>query len=190
LIKIWSFESKLCLKTLAGHLAAVRCFTSVNNNLLVSGSSDKTIKLWNLSRGKCVQTFIGHSSSVIVVEIFSKEKLISGSADGFIKIWDLLGNCIHTFSKSSHCIRSIFVFSSDKILFSTDSGDINLWCLVDNHIIKTFNGHKQSSLIQKLSNETFISCSIDKTIRSWDLVTGFSKVLFSNSFPIVTFELI
>ena len=50
--------------------------------LIVSGSSDKSIKIWDAERGECLKTLEGHSGSIQSVAFSSDNKLIlSGSED-------------------------------------------------------------------------------------------------------------
>jgi WD40 repeat protein len=46
-IKIWNFESGLCVKTLNDHTNWVTCLTILNNDKIVNGSWDQSIKIWN-----------------------------------------------------------------------------------------------------------------------------------------------
>jgi WD40 repeat protein len=48
---------------LAGHEGGVWT-AELQGNLLVSGSTDRTVRVWNLSNGDLVSTLPGHSSTV------------------------------------------------------------------------------------------------------------------------------
>lgn len=68
-IKIWeiphitspneSEKEGKCLDTLSGHGSHLTCLEKIKNNLIVSGSEDKTIKIWDISvqgEGKCLKS--------------------------------------------------------------------------------------------------------------------------------------
>ena len=46
--------------TLQGHTSRVRCLV-VHNNILYSGSWDKTIRAWNLDTNECIAALQGHA---------------------------------------------------------------------------------------------------------------------------------
>lgn len=49
-LKVWSWRTGECIRTLEGHRDAVICLTA-ERNLLVSGSADSTIRVWNFETG-------------------------------------------------------------------------------------------------------------------------------------------
>ncbi len=62
---------------------------SFDDQLIISGSYDKTIKIWEKESGKEFQILKGHSHSVNSVAISKDNKyIISGSSDKTIKIWE------------------------------------------------------------------------------------------------------
>jgi len=85
-IKVWSFDTGECLRTLYGHARGIACI-QLEGNCVISGSSDRTIKVWDIAKNECVHTLTGHEGLVRTLQ-FSKEKIISGSYDESIKIWD------------------------------------------------------------------------------------------------------
>ena len=75
------------LRTLNGHGSSVLSVAFDSNNILASGSSDRTIKLWNKNTGHLLRTLIGHGSSVSSVAFDNNDILASGSLDWTIKLW-------------------------------------------------------------------------------------------------------
>jgi WD40 repeat protein len=62
-------KSGECLKTLEGHSSYVNS-VAICDDVIVSGSSDKTVKVWSLKSGECLKTLEGHSNWVLSVAIF------------------------------------------------------------------------------------------------------------------------
>ena len=64
------------------------------NDLIYSGSTDKTIKAWHKS--KCIRTYRGHKDSISsLVSLPNTNEFASGSFDKSIRIWDThLGLCL------------------------------------------------------------------------------------------------
>jgi WD40 repeat protein len=74
-------------KVLEGHRSWVKS-VYVQDNLIISGSGDKTIRIWDINTGKCLKTLEGHYGWV--KSVFAKDNLvISGSNDNTIRIWDI-----------------------------------------------------------------------------------------------------
>ena len=61
---------------------------TLSNDLLVSGSADKTIRIWSMRERKLIRTILAHGSSVLSVKALRADRLISYSADDTIKIWN------------------------------------------------------------------------------------------------------
>ncbi|MEO0971189.1 MAG: hypothetical protein AAFX80_23470 [Cyanobacteria bacterium J06639_18] len=57
-----------------------------DNQILVSGSYDKTIKLWNIQTGECLKTLDEHTNKISSVAITPDNQiLVSGSYDKTIR---------------------------------------------------------------------------------------------------------
>ena len=52
-----------CLKTLVGHTGGVWS-SQMDGNIIISGSTDRTLKVWNAETGQCTHTLYGHTSTV------------------------------------------------------------------------------------------------------------------------------
>ncbi len=66
------------VKVLEGHTNSVWS-VGIKDNLIISGSYDKTIKIWDIESGKCIKTLEGHTAYVRSVAI--KDNLIISSSD-------------------------------------------------------------------------------------------------------------
>ena len=108
-IRMWDLTSRICVRTITGHVAQVQsmklllasdCSDDASSRtpssnpslsayrkkpLLISGSLDNTIKLWDIETGKSVQTFFGHIEGVWAVAS-DELRLVSGSHDRTIKV--------------------------------------------------------------------------------------------------------
>ena len=122
-----------------------------DDELLISGSYDKTIKLWDLINAKCVHTLRGHNEWVSDVKLNDKQ-ILSSSWDGTIKLWNLNdnrnhGRCSITLKNNDiqynagnaiYCIE----WSKDKrfICCGCRHKAIQIWDITKAKIIKTFIG--------------------------------------------------
>ena len=77
------------------------------NNVIVSGSTDRTLKVlnlssvpgvhsllqvWNAESGTCVHTLYGHTSTVRCMHLHAT-KVVSGSRDATLRMWDVEVGC-------------------------------------------------------------------------------------------------
>jgi len=151
--------------TLKDHSNYVCCLTRYND-LLVSGSHDRTIKLWN-GEGKCISTF-NANNYVSCLTVF-KDVIISGEFEGIIKYWNSsTGKCIKSIKGHGLYICSLIVVNN--LLYSGgDDGTIMVWtedgeCI---HTIIRAHSNYVSCLIGY--KDMLISGSYDKTIKCWSL---------------------
>lgn len=52
-----------CLRTLVGHTGGVWS-SQMSGNVIISGSTDRTLKVWNADTGQLLHTLYGHTSTV------------------------------------------------------------------------------------------------------------------------------
>jgi WD40 repeat protein len=142
---------------------------SQHDQLLASGSDDKTIKLWDPTTGALKHTLEGHSDSVWSVAFSQDGQLLaSGSHDKIIKLWDpTTGALKHTLGGHSDWVQSV-AFSQAGQLLASRQTDFENDCkctqvssanqmriiLLDWKIIRPIDSLKASLFIDILSHET------------------------------------
>ncbi|KAF9570390.1 hypothetical protein EC968_001844 [Mortierella alpina] len=125
-IKIWSFDTGECLRTLEGHTRGIACI-QFEGNVIVSGSSDKTIKIWDIAKGECVKTLIGHEGLVRTLQ-FSGGRIISGSYDETLKIWEQESGRLLADLDGRHSHRVFKLqFNESKIVSCSQDQKIIIW---------------------------------------------------------------
>ncbi|KAI8603196.1 WD40-repeat-containing domain protein [Dissophora ornata] len=125
-IKIWSFETGECLRTLEGHARGIACI-QFEGNLIVSGSSDRSIKIWDVARAECVKTLTGHDGLVRTLQ-FSGGRIISGGYDETLKIWDQETGKLLADMEGRHSHRVFKLqFNDSKIVSCSQDQKIIIW---------------------------------------------------------------
>lgn len=160
------------IKKFDGHSDGVLCCQYDNNNLLMTGSYDKTIKIWNVDTGKLLRTLTGHTRGVRTLA-FDEQKLISGGLDGTIKVWNYrTGKCISTYTGHSEGVISVDFHDKVIVSGSADS-TVKVWH-VDTRTCYTLRGHRDWVTCVKIhpKSKTLFTSSDDATVRLWDLRTN------------------
>jgi WD40 repeat protein len=72
-----------------GHTEHVFCVASLPDNLVASGSHDKTVHIWRADTGAHVAALQGHDKYVLALAVLSDGRLASGSWDNTVRLWDV-----------------------------------------------------------------------------------------------------
>lgn len=146
---------------------------TLSNDIIISGSNDKTIKIWSLNKvAKCILTLDGHDWAVFCLRLASKNILISASYDNRIKLWNLTsGRCINILN--SHTSSILCIDATDEIVISGSlDKTIKIWLIKTGKCLLTLSGHcSYVKCLLILSNELIASGSGDKTIKIWNINT-------------------
>ena len=106
-IQAWSTKSLELLKTLKtkNYYSKYVLSLQLKNNLVVSGSKDKTVRIWDIETGQCLRKMEGHTSYVTCVR-FDDKRIVSASKDKTIKMWDLAA-ALDNGPSDRVCIRTL-----------------------------------------------------------------------------------
>ncbi|KAK4511100.1 uncharacterized protein ATC70_012311 [Mucor velutinosus] len=156
-------------------------------NILITGSYDKTAIVWNLETGQVLRTLKGHARSIRTLQ-FDDTKLVTGSMDNTLRIWNYhTGQCIRTLE--GHTDGVVHLNFNCRILASGSADStIKIWNFHTGECF-TLSGHTKAVnhvSIQKDST-TLVSSSEDGSIRIWDLEKrACARVLSGHMAPVQT----
>ena len=167
---------------LESHKSSIWSLFQNSNNLLFSGSSDKTIKVWKLeeSSGLNLFTLKGHKGIIYAINEMKNKNLISISDDRTIKIWSIFEQkCLKTlfydFPLTCLCVCP---YNDDLVFTGDENNTISIWNVETDEIIHQFKAH-QSTIwsLNLFDNERFlISAGSDDNIKIWDIYNDFILV--------------
>ena len=167
-----------CLHTLTGHKNLIYSVAfSPNEEILASGSDDKTIKLWRVQDGQEIITLTGHNNSIYTVAFSPDgEILASSSHDKTIKLWRMKdGQEIRTLVGHNNSVYGA-AFSPDGDVIASSSWDrtVKIWRVKDGQEIRTLSSHINLVYCVAFSpdGETIASSSWDRTIKIWRVKDG------------------
>ena len=172
---------------LKAHSGPVTCFSlSKCNQYLLSGSSDKTIILWDVHNLRQIESFKpseqdlqSESFKAYTCEVLSvafnlaDTKFMGTYTDGSIKVWHMPSKLLISSFKAQEGPVTSGIFSpSDEVVSTADDGSIKFFSLSGN-LIKSIKIHSSSINSIKFSadNKFIISCSSDKTIKIFNILT-------------------
>jgi F-box and WD-40 domain protein CDC4 len=97
MILIFDITNGTLLRKLAGHEGGIWAL-QYWNNILVTGSTDRSVRIWDMETGECSHIFDGHTSTVRCLLILppseltpflSRPLIITGSRDNTLRVWKL-----------------------------------------------------------------------------------------------------
>ncbi|XP_028910846.1 kinesin-like protein KIF21A isoform X2 [Ornithorhynchus anatinus] len=141
-----------CIHTAEGHTKAVLCLDSTDD-LLFTGSKDRTCKVWNLVTGQEIMSLGGHPNNVVSVKYCNYTSLVFTISTFYIKVWDI--------RDSAKCIRTL---TSSGQVMPGDSCSANA-----NRTVTVPSGENQINQIALNPTGTFLYAASGNAVRMWDL---------------------
>uniref|UniRef100_A0A8C2ZXM0 Kinesin family member 21A n=1 Tax=Cyclopterus lumpus TaxID=8103 RepID=A0A8C2ZXM0_CYCLU len=139
-----------CVHVAEGHSKAVLC-VDCTDDLLFTGSKDRTCKVWNLVTGQEIMSLAGHPNNVVSVRYSSS--LVFTVSTSYIKVWDI--------RDSAKCIRML-----------TSSGQVNVGDVCASNTSRTVTipaGENQINQIALNPNGMVLYAAAGNSVRVWDL---------------------
>uniref|UniRef100_A0A3P8S7S6 Kinesin-like protein KIF21B n=1 Tax=Amphiprion percula TaxID=161767 RepID=A0A3P8S7S6_AMPPE len=141
-----------CVSVAEGHSKPVLC-VDATDELLFTGSKDRTCKMWNLVTGQEIVTLKGHPNNVVSVKYCPSSCLVFSVSTSYIKVWDI--------RDSAKCNRTLT--SSGQVV----SGDA---CAGTTTRTITFaQGECQINQIALNLSGSVLYAAAGNTVRMWDL---------------------
>ncbi|XP_044631263.1 kinesin-like protein KIF21A isoform X13 [Equus asinus] len=141
-----------CIHIAEGHTKAVLCVDSTDD-LLFTGSKDRTCKVWNLVTGQEIMSLGGHPNNVVSVKYCNYTSLVFTVSTSYIKVWDI--------RDSAKCIRTL-----------TSSGQVTIGDACSASTSRTVaipSGENQINQIALNPTGTFLYAASGNAVRMWDL---------------------
>ncbi|XP_026533421.1 kinesin-like protein KIF21A isoform X4 [Notechis scutatus] len=141
-----------CIYIAEGHMKAVLCVDSTDD-LLFTGSKDRTCKVWNLVTGQEIMSLSGHPNNVVSVKYCNYTSLVFTVSTSYIKVWDI--------RDSAKCIRTL-TSSGQAMPGDVCSGNTNRTVTIP-------AGENQINQIALNPTGTFLYAAAGNVVRMWDL---------------------
>uniref|UniRef100_A0A8D2NCM9 Kinesin motor domain-containing protein n=1 Tax=Zonotrichia albicollis TaxID=44394 RepID=A0A8D2NCM9_ZONAL len=94
-----------CVSVAEGHTKPVLCLDATDE-LLFTGSKDRSCKMWNLVTGQEIASLKGHPNNVVSIKYCSHTGLVFTVSTSYIKVWDIRDSarCVRTLTSSGQVI--------------------------------------------------------------------------------------
>ncbi|XP_053881260.1 kinesin-like protein KIF21B [Malaclemys terrapin pileata] len=186
-----------CISVAEGHSKPV-LRVDATNELLFSGSKDRSCKMWNLVTGQDIASLKVHPNNVVSIKYCSHSGLVFTVSTSYIKVWDIRdsANCIRTLTSSGqvisgdacagtttrtiasvqgeHQINQIALNPTGTMLYAAAGNSVHIWELNRLQPIGKLTGHIRP-----------VMClTVNQTASNHDLVVTGSKDHYVKMFEI------
>ncbi|XP_037070286.1 LOW QUALITY PROTEIN: kinesin-like protein KIF21A [Pollicipes pollicipes] len=160
----------ICTHVAEGHAKAVLSVCATND-MLLSGSKDRTVKVWDLRTGHQLQSLAGHPNNVVCVRYSEVAQLAFSVSSAFVKVWDLRegpAKCVKTLSSSGLTssavplstpsrtlqmpageaqINDVCLSGGGRALYTASLSTVRLWDLRKFHSVGKLSGGHQAAIM-------------------------------------------
>uniref|UniRef100_G3UKW0 Kinesin family member 21B n=1 Tax=Loxodonta africana TaxID=9785 RepID=G3UKW0_LOXAF len=141
-----------CVSMAEGHTKPILCLDATDE-LLFTGSKDRSCKMWNLVTGQEIVALKGHPNNVVSIKYCSHSGLVFSVSTSYIKVWDI--------RDSAKCIRTLT--SSGQVI----SGDA--CAATTTRAITSAQGEHQINQIALSPSGTMLYAASGNAVRIWEL---------------------
>lgn len=141
-----------CISMAEGHTKPILCLDATDE-LLFTGSKDRSCKMWNLVTGQEIAALKGHPNNVVSIKYCSHSGLVFSVSSSYIKVWDI--------RDSAKCIRTLT--SSGQVI----SGDA---CIATStRAITSAQGEHQINQMALSPSGSMLYVASGNAVRIWEL---------------------
>ncbi|XP_060034498.1 kinesin-like protein KIF21B isoform X5 [Erinaceus europaeus] len=141
-----------CVSVAEGHTKPILCLDATDE-LLFTGSKDRSCKMWNLVTGQEIVALKSHPNNVVSVKYCSHSGRVFSVSTSYIKVWDI--------RDSARCIRTLT--SSGQVI----SGDA--CAATSTRAITSAQGEHQINQIALSPSGTMLYAASGNAVRVWEL---------------------
>ncbi|CAK7224108.1 Mitochondrial fission protein [Sporothrix bragantina] len=149
------------LITLQAHMGEITAL-NFRGDVLVSGSSDKTMRQWDLEKGRCVQTL---DVMWAAAQASASINVNAGEGTG---TWRQTSRAQ---TEAADFVGALQVFDA-ALACGTADGMVRLWDLRSGQVHRSLVGHTGPVTCLQFDDVHLVTGSMDRSIRIWDLRTG------------------
>lgn len=187
-LKRWSFEAILssgpendpnaliARQTIKAHEQRVDTIAiSPNDQLVATGSRDKTARIFSVVNMQILATLKGHKRGVNAIQFSPVDQVIVTAADMNLRMWNLSDfSCVKTFQGHDCAVLNFTFLSTGLQLLSLGSdGNMKIWNVKSNDCSKTIDAHSGATwaLSMTTDDQMVVTGGQDEKLIIWRDVT-------------------
>ena len=187
-VRIWLLATGEPLATMLGHTGAVDAIAiEPEGRKAFSGGRDKTMRVWDLDASREAGVFTGHAGYVTSLVISpATRQPISGSTDRTIRLWNVdFADKARAAAHSTAVSLLSITADGSTVVSGGQAGEPAVWQVREldgsgdaearprPRIVGTLSGHRHgvNSVQITADGKRVVTCSRDRELRVWDLVT-------------------
>jgi U3 small nucleolar RNA-associated protein 13 len=149
-------SSLIANQTIKAHEARIDAIdVSPNEQLVATGSRDKTAKIFSASNLQIIATLKGHRRGVNAVQFSPVDQVIVTAADFSLRMWNLQDfTCVKTFQGHDCTVLNFSFLSTGLQMLSIGSdGNVKFWNCKLNECMKTIDAHSGNAWSLSLTKD-------------------------------------
>ncbi|EDX87892.1 hypothetical protein S7335_5605 [Synechococcus sp. PCC 7335] len=165
----WNYRTGESLQMLSGHTSWISAITYSPNQMLASGSEDRSVRIW---RGNlCLRQLQGYSNGIWSVAFNRQGTLLaSGNQDRDLRLWSVqTGELLSTLRGHKSWIWSVsFSPTRPTVASSSEDQTIRIWDIQSQQQKYVLTGHGDAVLsLLHAPDGSLWSGSLDGTLKQW-----------------------
>ena len=163
------------IKTLKGHEERVTALIKLSNDLIATGSYDKTVKIWDITKNEKDSLIMNKKATGFVLCLLEFEhcKLLGGTNNNLINLWDLEDEqdeeSIENFSEHTRYVNALVKCDENYFASASNDAKVIIWDYKNKKCKSKFEAHANCimSMIM-LQNGNLCTADADEIIIIWD----------------------
>lgn len=178
-IRFWDLATGKQQCQFAGKSNFTKIRLSQDGKLLLSANADGRLRIWTISEPELRSEFV-YTTPIVDMAMRTQlgnvtEYLIVGTESGKILVCDhQSGSVLYPLIGHTDAASSLAALNSEYVLSGSHDNSIRLWNIGAQRSEAIFRGHTAGvNEVRRLpGGRRFVSCSVDRTVRLWDLDSG------------------